>query len=370
MRYDVPAHHHHHTNQHANRISCFWLIVSLAVLFVLAASIASGQGQVVPPAPNTRPSRDAETTPRAEDESGVQLIRRSEEAEETPSFRGRIAAIDGTSVTVDRQDIDQNTVIETTNETKITINGGPTKLGTLRQGDYVEVFMSPSNPETIVELKAGRPTFLRIGDRSDREGRQRDTGRQRQSTERLNQQPGLGLVMSDSPDQGLLIVLVRQNTPAWTAGMQAGDYLMELQNRSIETPDDYIRVLGEQDVEDEVSLKVWREGKLMRGSSKLTRADLARDVIVDNGLALLLNERGIEGTSIDLGSQSAPASDPRTPILDNDPDLNNGTRNSEEVPQTDNQNTTDRVRQLEEENRRLRQQRNNPRDLRNREDNR
>lgn len=67
MRYDVPANHH------ANGISCFWLIVSLAVLFVLAASIASGQ--VVPPAPNTRPSRDAETTPQAENESGVRLIR-------------------------------------------------------------------------------------------------------------------------------------------------------------------------------------------------------------------------------------------------------------------------------------------------------
>lgn len=362
MRYHVPANHH------ANGISCFWLVVSLTVLFVLAVSIASGQ--VVPPAPNTRPSRDAATTPRAEDESGVRLIRRSEKAEENPSFRGRIAAIEDTSVTVDRQDIDQNTVIEITKETKVTINGGPTKLESLRQGDYVEVFMSPSNPETIVDLKAGRPTFLRIGDPSDREGSQRDTGRQRQATERLNQQSGLGLVMSDSPDQGLLIVLVRQNTPAWIAGMQAGDYLMEIQNRRIETPDDYIKVLDELDVQDEVSLKVWREGKLLRGSSKLASADIARDVIVDNGLALLLNERGIERTSIDLRSRSTPVSDPRTPILDDDPDLNR-TRDPAAVPQTNNQNTTDRVRQLEQENRRLRQQRNNPRDIRrDREDNR
>jgi C-terminal processing protease CtpA/Prc len=138
-------------------------------------------------------------------------------------------------------------------------------------------------------------------------------------------QGGLGLVVSDSPNHGILILNVNRDTPAWTEGIQTGDYLLELAGKDIVTPTDFLTVVRSHPPRESVSLVVWRKGKPLKGDVILTTAEAADDRVAEDGRALIIAETHGDDTVVikrtpDRSENLDREPEQPTVVLDKEPD--------------------------------------------------
>ena len=76
-----------------------------------------------------------------------------------------------------------------------------------------------------------------------------------------NQRRGLGLRVTDHPEGGVLVGGVREDSPAWRAGVQAGDIIVELSGVPIANADDLEQVAARWSGSSPTSLMLERDGE-------------------------------------------------------------------------------------------------------------
>jgi predicted metalloprotease with PDZ domain len=88
--------------------------------------------------------------------------------------------------------------------------------------------------------------------------------------------PELRLHFGSTRDRGLLVARVEPGTPAFAAGIQVGDLIVEVKGRSIDTTRDLISALAPIGKKQKVSIGLLRDGKPV--SIEATLEDDPRDV--------------------------------------------------------------------------------------------
>lgn len=231
-------------------------------------------------------------------------------------FVGRIEKIDGRSLSFKQNDAeklkaDVQTVTVSPNA-KVTLNRKPAKLEDLKADDFVRIQTLPGDVKVAIEVAAARV----IHDTPPQEPKATKTLRPPVNDQDPlpNQQGGLGIVVSDSPQNGVLILDVHQNTPAWTAGIQTGDYLLSLGEKEIVTPEDFLVTVRQHAPRESVKLVLWRKGKPLRGDVVLTTREAADDHEAEDGRALILAETHGDDTVVIKRTPD------RTEVLDREPD--------------------------------------------------
>lgn len=270
------------------------LIVTIGVSFVDAQPIK----KPVPPDPapkepvRARLQREGDEFPEEkitpdDGDKAFKLTRRN------PTFApeeysAKILEVKAKEITVQSKDKNDSIELVLTDDAVVTLNRQPAKLSDLKAGDYVLVSERVGQSGMISKLDVGRAPHVGTSPKSTDSSANRTD-----SDERLlkGEQAALGVVISDSPGLGVLIVKVNQDTPAWISGLTAGDYLMRLEAQSIKTPEDYLTILQDQAPRGSVKLVVWREGKTFSGTSELMSATNAGDMVVDNGISLLYQQQ-------------------------------------------------------------------------------
>ncbi len=82
--------------------------------------------------------------------------------------------------------------------------------------------------------------------------------------------PVLGVSLSEH-DGGVIITGVFDDTGAWFAGIEKGDVLTSIDGHEVGTPDDVIKVIGEHETGDFVTLAFERDGKGLKRRARLGR---------------------------------------------------------------------------------------------------
>jgi len=231
-------------------------------------------------------------------------------------FVGRIEKIDGRGLSFKLNDPEKleaavKTVTVAPNA-KVTLNREPAKLEDLKESDFVRIQTPPGDEKVAIEVAAARV----IHDTPPQPDPMPKTPRPRVNAERPvpDQQGGLGLVVSDSPQNGVLILQVNRDTPAWIAGLQTGDYLLELEGQEIVTPEDFLATVRQHAPRENVRLVVWRKGKSLRGDVVLTTREAADDREAEDGRALIISETHGDDTVVIKRTPD------RTEVLDREPD--------------------------------------------------
>ncbi len=172
--------------------------------------------------------------------------------------------------------------------TVIQLNGEPAKLSDLQVQDTVRVTMSQDVKATAARIDAARvDPNAKPGPRPPL-----PPARTPRTDVAIDRQGGLGVVVADSPDVGILIVDVRDQTPAHQAGLETGDYVMKVDAQPILTPEEFLAAIRSHAPRSAVELTVWRERKVRTGRVTLTSAEAANDdIAVDERPELLAATR-------------------------------------------------------------------------------
>lgn len=270
--------------------------LSFALVCTLDSSLTHAQAikGLVPPDPapkepvTDRLEREGDEFPEEkiildEEAPALKLTRRNPTFAPEESI-AKILDVKTNEIIIQPKDQRDSVELVLTEDAVVTLNHQPAKLSDLKAGDYVLVSDRVAQSGMISKLDVGRAPHVGNSPKA--------TNSQANRTESEDlltkgERAALGVVISDSPGLGVLIVKVNQDTPAWLAGLSAGDYLMRMDAQSIKTPEDYLAILQDHDPRGSVKLTVWREGKTFSGTSELMSATNARDMVVDNGFALL-----------------------------------------------------------------------------------
>jgi hypothetical protein len=231
-------------------------------------------------------------------------------------FVGRIEKVDGRSLSFklndpERVEAEVKTVTVSPNA-KVTLNREPAKLADLKASDFVRILTPPGDAKVAIEVAAARV----IHDTPPQPEPMPKAPRPRVNADDPlpNHQGGLGVVVSDSPQNGVLILQVNRDTPAWDAGIQTGDYLLELEAQEIVTPEDFLRTVRKHAPRETVRIVVWRKGKPLRGDVVLTTREAADDREAEDGRALIVAETHGDDTVVIKRTPD------RTEVLDREPD--------------------------------------------------
>ena len=81
--------------------------------------------------------------------------------------------------------------------------------------------------------------------------------------------------------KGALVASVRPGEPADKAGIQVGDVIISVQGNSISDADELTRVIGEMSPGQEISISLWRNGKIKKVTVKLGLRDLDKQAAKD-----------------------------------------------------------------------------------------
>ena len=225
---------------------------------------------------------------------------------------GRIRAIEKRTLKYEENDNKEMRSVLVSADAKITLNREPAELTDLQVTDFVRVTTPPGRPEFAVEVAAARvvntppsdpPPPARVPNRAPRT-----------RPEPLpDRQGGLGLIVSDNPGTGVLILEVNRGTPAFEAEIQTGDYLIQIDETEIVTPDDFLTHVRSHAPSEKVAVTVWRDGKTRKGTVALTTRDAARDREAEDSKALIISEtHGDDAVVIKRK--------PRTVVLDREPE--------------------------------------------------
>lgn len=68
---------------------------------------------------------------------------------------------------------------------------------------------------------------------------------------------------------GAVLSFVAPETPAWRAGLRTGDLVLKLDGHSVETPSDFIRVIGERAPQSEIIVTALRQGRSIETTAVL-----------------------------------------------------------------------------------------------------
>lgn len=266
-------------------------IVFPACLLVLAttqlASAQINEGTAKPPqetkrsqvsqVPDDKPApRETQPEPSPEDVPQRDLV-------------VRIVKLKDHRLTVRDKDREEQFTVSVAKDAKVTLNRKPAKLSELKPNDFARLTLDPEKPKTATIVAAAR--VVKDTPPSDQTvDPKRPAPRPRKDTELVDNQGGLGVVVSDSPAEGILILDVHRETPAWDAGIQVGDYLLKVDGKAILTPDEFLALIRKHEPNEAVRLGLWREGKTRQGAVKLTTREAARDREAEDDRALILGE--------------------------------------------------------------------------------
>jgi len=219
-------------------------------------------------------------------------------------FVGRLEKVEGRELSFKEND-PEKTEAEVRTVTlapngKVTLNREPAQLKDLKPDDFVRVKTTPGDAKIAIEVAAAR-VIHDTPPQPDPQPMPRT--RPMEATggklpRAVDQGGGLGLVVTDSPDIGVLILNVNQNTPAWAAGLRIGDFLLNVGGQEIITPADYLTTVRSHAPRETVTLLVWRKGKTLDGDVVLTTAEAADDRIAEDARALILAETQDDKTVI------------------------------------------------------------------------
>lgn len=165
-------------------------------------------------------------------------------------------------------------------KTKVFVQGKPSTLSALRNGDIIRVVTPAPGSRYASELHAARTeTNTAPGDANVGVIRKKTGAREID----LSRSGALGLGLFDSPQQGVLVIRVHKKGPAAEAGVSLGDYIVAFDGIKIETPDQLISLIQAKQPNDSAKLSLWRERKLDTRPVVLTSGKLIRDYEVEVG---------------------------------------------------------------------------------------
>jgi len=302
----------------------------LLALTVLTASQSVAWGQInegttqppepakprFPQLPKDEPGkRTAEYPPRenpivTEEEAPPRTIVGVDREEEV----ARLVEIAGRKLTIeDNKDKGNPYIVTVAPSAKVTLNRKPAKVEDLRPNDVVRITKSLENPDIAVEVAAARV----IHDTPPQEPPRNLSPRRPATIEGRqvpNEQGGLGVVVSDSPGDGIVILDVHRNTPAWTSGIQTGDFLISVNQKKVLTPDDFLVMIRQQAPGEAVRLSLWRDGKNREGTVTLTTQEAARDRVALDDRPHIISETHGDDTVV---IKRTPG---KTEVLDREPE--------------------------------------------------
>lgn len=230
-------------------------------------------------------------------------------------FVGKIEKVEGRSLSFQPNDAekvkaDVQTVTVAPNA-KVTLNREPSKLQDLRPTDFVRITTTPGDAKVAILVAAARV----IHDTPPADPKAKALRPPGNAQDPLpNQQGALGIVVSDSPQNGILILHVHRDTPAWTAGIETGDYLLELGGKEIVTPADFLSTVRQHSPREAVQVVLWRKGKPLKGEVVLTTREAAEDREAEDGRALIIAETHGDDTVVIKRTPD------KTEVLDREPD--------------------------------------------------
>jgi hypothetical protein len=82
----------------------------------------------------------------------------------------------------------------------------------------------------------------------------------------------LGVTVTDSPGTGVLVVEVAEQSPADVAGIRADDFILSVDEKDVEKPNQLQKVLRSRGVGEQVSIGLWRGGKTLSVSADLAES--------------------------------------------------------------------------------------------------
>lgn len=272
--------------------------------FIGQAAIASAQIKDVPPGPSQPQTRPEEVnpTPPTQDVPERDLV-------------ARIVNLENRQMTVMDKDQEEKYTVTIAKDARVTLNRKPAKVSELKPNDFVRLTLDPANPKSATVVAAARV----IKDTPPSEATiktPRPLPMPKGKTTGVVPRAGLGVVVSDSPGEGILVLDVQRRTPAWDADIQTGDYLLKVDAKTIITPEDFLETIRTQTPNDAVRLEVWRDGKTREGAVKLTTYEAAPDREATDDRAYIVGETHGDDTVV---IKRTPG---RTETLDREPDQN------------------------------------------------
>ncbi len=90
----------------------------------------------------------------------------------------------------------------------------------------------------------------------------------------------LGVLVDEAPRvEGVVVTGVYENSPAAEAGLRVGDYILQVDRRSIETPDELIAAVAAQEPYTPVDVTIWRDGERFTFDAFLTtRSEISQQL--------------------------------------------------------------------------------------------
>jgi serine protease Do len=112
-----------------------------------------------------------------------------------------------------------------------------------------------------------------------------------------NLTPRLAARLGYKAGNGTVAAQVLGESPAATAGIQRGDILIDFGGKRITSREDYLNELAGYTVDSQVSVRVWRNGKILEKKIRLSAIPIAlADAIAQNWLgirAASIDDRGV-----------------------------------------------------------------------------
>lgn len=200
--------------------------------------------------------------------TGAKVVEKVDEKEHV----GRIQLIKDRRIKFQHNDKEEAENVYVPKEAKVTLNRDSASLEDLKVGDFIRVTMSTAAKGTAARVEAARV----VKTTEPNKGTAR-TDRVKTSKTFTDRDGGLGVVISDSPNEGVLILDARKDTPAEAAKIQVGDYLMRVDGDVVQTSEQALKLIRSHKPGETVKLTIWRDGNTRTGSVKFTTARVAQD---------------------------------------------------------------------------------------------
>jgi membrane-associated protease RseP (regulator of RpoE activity) len=108
----------------------------------------------------------------------------------------------------------------------------------------------------------------------------------------------LGIQVTDSPGVGVQVEVVAIGSPADHSGIQPGDYVMAINGKPIEKPDDLVATIRTQQQGAEVGVTIWRDGEEVDKKVVLATAGIADQSTDGAWLGVTLEANGTIGAKV------------------------------------------------------------------------
>jgi len=126
----------------------------------------------------------------------------------------------------------------------------------------------------------------------------------------------LGVLTASCPANAVCVKQVLQNSPADEAGLEAGDYLLSVDGKQITSPSGLNKLIAIMGRDNEVAIKVWREGKEMECKVHLASKSEELPKCHDAWLGVILSDEKNGGAKIEHIVTGSPAS--KSPLQEGD----------------------------------------------------